>query len=753
MAVPVKSSKPDTLGVAGRRSTRLTISIPISLSGKDANGHSFKENTRTIIINKHGAKIPTVHDLALGAELTVENRALGTTARANVVWLGERQDPQKPVEIGIQLTDPGNIWGIEFPPEDWQEGAPPGPGAQRGEKTAPKTSSQPTPPLSTTPPPTAATPGPRPEKAVSKPATVHDLDLNELIAGAKPPSRPPGEINAAIADFLRQADSAIEERAKAFEEKLQKLSRQIGMQTQVAIQEGANRLQEKASLSQEQTLTNFAERLEASRAQMDDMLGKFKELQASCQTEVEKTRQNIHEAGWEITQSSIEELNNKLQSELATLSTDFVEETRKRVQQEASNAVEIFSQAASGRLSKLSDEYIGRLQPEISARQTEATEEVRKQAQQFVQRATQDLQAAAARINSQLSPAVQSGEEALVKLGQATARIEEAVQKGLEKSAQKIQDQVSQEMALQAQKAAERELEAAANDLQKQTADAKVLLTEELEDYGRGVIATTKGELDTLTHSTAASLHEAGNASLAEFRDGLQRTVGEYQEKFAPELEAKLRELSSNLGRHMVEQLQTEAVGAADRATAQIGERVDARVKEASDAVKLHVGSGAVFLQELQEKGETNLKGQLAQIDAASDAAIEKIRSQIDGFAQSIQEQLTKESQSVVQEFRTQLERAAQLMHHHSLEEIGASLQEAIDRLVEQAATQLTAQAQENIAVIAERLEERKEIVVNEAEEALRMKLAQVFAAILEPGSRKTTLHEPAETEDARKPR
>src|SRR5579859_2731207 len=140
MASPTKQTRADAQGQAGRRSTRLAIPISIAISGKDSGGQSFKENTRTIVINKHGAKISSSHQLTLGTELLVENRALGLTAKTNVVWLGDRKSPKDAGEIGVQLLEAGNIWGIEFPPDDWQEGAPTGLGGHRIEASAPAAS-------------------------------------------------------------------------------------------------------------------------------------------------------------------------------------------------------------------------------------------------------------------------------------------------------------------------------------------------------------------------------------------------------------------------------------------------------------------------------------------------------------------------------------------------------------------------------------------------------------------------------------
>ena len=117
-----------------RRSTRISIAIPLTITGEDTAGVKFKEKARTVVINKQGAKISTYHNLALGADLTVENQLLGRSAHATVVWLGEKRAPRGPMEIGIQLSEAQNLWGIELPPEDWQEGPPIGPGGQRLEE-------------------------------------------------------------------------------------------------------------------------------------------------------------------------------------------------------------------------------------------------------------------------------------------------------------------------------------------------------------------------------------------------------------------------------------------------------------------------------------------------------------------------------------------------------------------------------------------------------------------------------------------
>lgn len=108
----------------GRRSTRLSISIPVVISGMAADGHSFREAVRTLIVNKHGGKIATAQHLTLNSEITVENLALSVVAKANVVWLSDKHHVADLHHVGLQLVEAQNVWGIAFPPDDWSFEAP-----------------------------------------------------------------------------------------------------------------------------------------------------------------------------------------------------------------------------------------------------------------------------------------------------------------------------------------------------------------------------------------------------------------------------------------------------------------------------------------------------------------------------------------------------------------------------------------------------------------------------------------------------
>jgi hypothetical protein len=197
MANPVKPDDLESKGKAGRRSTRVSLAIPIVLIGNDASGKPFRENTRTVVVNKQGAKLITHNRVVLGSEVSIENPAIGATAKVTVVWLGDRKNPKDPMEIGTQLLAPQNIWGIVFPPEDWEDGPPIGKGGIKLDRSTLKTpatlAQEVIPPQS----PTPAQNVPAPVKSVSTPA---DSAVRPVAVSPAPPVNklPAAPVKAAV---------------------------------------------------------------------------------------------------------------------------------------------------------------------------------------------------------------------------------------------------------------------------------------------------------------------------------------------------------------------------------------------------------------------------------------------------------------------------------------------------------------------------------------------------------------------------
>ncbi len=99
-----------------RRSDRLLLTVPIRVEGLNPKGQIFTEETRTLVINRHGARIQLSHLVAPGTVVRIVNISSKRQAEFRVIG------PTQPIsdqggEWGVECKDPkGNIWGIDFPP-------------------------------------------------------------------------------------------------------------------------------------------------------------------------------------------------------------------------------------------------------------------------------------------------------------------------------------------------------------------------------------------------------------------------------------------------------------------------------------------------------------------------------------------------------------------------------------------------------------------------------------------------------------
>src|SRR5580693_9348877 len=64
-----------TLDPGRRRSMRVLLSVPIQVSGTDKDQQEINEETRTLVVNAHGALISLAAKVTPGQQITVANRS------------------------------------------------------------------------------------------------------------------------------------------------------------------------------------------------------------------------------------------------------------------------------------------------------------------------------------------------------------------------------------------------------------------------------------------------------------------------------------------------------------------------------------------------------------------------------------------------------------------------------------------------------------------------------------------------------
>ena len=97
-----------------RRSTRIPKEIAILLVGSDMEGKMFSEQTKTVLLSRHGAGI--VSQYALYAEQELIVRRLDTNKEAEVRVVGQLGVHEKIHTYGVAFLNPEvDLWEIKFP--------------------------------------------------------------------------------------------------------------------------------------------------------------------------------------------------------------------------------------------------------------------------------------------------------------------------------------------------------------------------------------------------------------------------------------------------------------------------------------------------------------------------------------------------------------------------------------------------------------------------------------------------------------
>ncbi len=104
-----------------RRSERILLTIPIIVEGVGPEGKEFSETTRTLVINREGARIQLSQRVSPGMLLRIRLASANRQAEFRVVG------PTRPISLqggewGVECVDKTvNLWGIGFPPSPARE--------------------------------------------------------------------------------------------------------------------------------------------------------------------------------------------------------------------------------------------------------------------------------------------------------------------------------------------------------------------------------------------------------------------------------------------------------------------------------------------------------------------------------------------------------------------------------------------------------------------------------------------------------
>jgi hypothetical protein len=123
---------------ATRRSTRVRVEIPITVTSMDRK-HPFAAQCVALVVGPQGCGFRTSQALPIETPVLLSDLPGGGNASGRVANCLPLGNDGKYFLIGVSLYNPGNVWGIADPPDDWNCVSTPSP-ASAGETKAPANS-------------------------------------------------------------------------------------------------------------------------------------------------------------------------------------------------------------------------------------------------------------------------------------------------------------------------------------------------------------------------------------------------------------------------------------------------------------------------------------------------------------------------------------------------------------------------------------------------------------------------------------
>jgi hypothetical protein len=107
-----------TIDKGRRRSLRVLLSVSVIIRGTNPDGSAFSEETKTLVVNAHGALIHLRAEAKSNQKITMTHKSTGETQECRIVHIGPAQAGK--AQVGIEFAKPSpEFWRISFPPEDW----------------------------------------------------------------------------------------------------------------------------------------------------------------------------------------------------------------------------------------------------------------------------------------------------------------------------------------------------------------------------------------------------------------------------------------------------------------------------------------------------------------------------------------------------------------------------------------------------------------------------------------------------------
>ncbi len=100
-----------TVNDAHRRSKRLPLQVPVHVYGRTPDNSPFRDKTRTLTVDAHGARLSLSADVEPGQSLLLVHSFTQEERECRVVHVGPKRNGRR--KVGIEFARPGdNFWHV-----------------------------------------------------------------------------------------------------------------------------------------------------------------------------------------------------------------------------------------------------------------------------------------------------------------------------------------------------------------------------------------------------------------------------------------------------------------------------------------------------------------------------------------------------------------------------------------------------------------------------------------------------------------
>lgn len=97
-----------------RRTQRVTLIVPLVVSGQNEDGEKFTIRAKTTSVSQHGAQVETQHPLIVSQTLMLINESSARKVEARVASVQRTRDGK--THVGLEfLSTEINFWNMTFP--------------------------------------------------------------------------------------------------------------------------------------------------------------------------------------------------------------------------------------------------------------------------------------------------------------------------------------------------------------------------------------------------------------------------------------------------------------------------------------------------------------------------------------------------------------------------------------------------------------------------------------------------------------